>query len=133
MDSTCTACGRVNASDSVYCSGCGKPLVSGASDLGSDATPIAPPLPVYIPNNLALAIVATVLCWPFGVAAIVYSTQVDSFIRLGQYEIAQRNADLAKKWSYWAIGLVIAAIAFYFLIFIGMFGLVAILSVLEKS
>ena len=119
-------------SDSVYCSGCGKPLNGQTEDLG--ATPSASPPPqVYIPNHLALAIVATILCWPFGVAAIVYSTQVDSFIRLGQYEIAQRNADQAKKWSYWAIGLVIAAIAFYFLIFVGMFGLAAIMAIIQNQ
>jgi hypothetical protein len=51
-------------------------------------------------NNLAWAIVATLLCcWPFGIPAIIYALKVEPYWRDGHYEAAQKAANEAKKWS----------------------------------
>jgi hypothetical protein len=53
-----------------------------------------------VPNNLALAIAATVLCcMPFGVVAIVYSSQVEGLCQRGQIEQARTAADKARNWA----------------------------------
>lgn len=63
------------------------------------------------PNNyLAWAILTTLFCClPFGIAAIVSASKVDSLYASGQYAESQRASDSAKKWSIWAAvaGLVV--------------------------
>jgi len=70
-----------------------------------------------IPNHLALAIVATVVstlalcgcCWAFpfcgfGIAAIVFASQVDSKARLGDIQGALAASKNAKMWSLISYG-----------------------------
>ncbi len=142
MNQTCPHCGKIVDVTAHFCPDCGKPLkdftpgLPGAptqEQAQATAGPTAPPQVPYIPNNLALAIIAVVLCWPLGIPAIVYATQVDGLARAQQYDAARRNAELAKKWSIAAIGLLIAGVLIYFLIFVVMFGVMAIVPAITQN
>ena len=52
------------------------------------------------PNNyLVWAILTTVCCClPFGIVAIVKSSKVNTLYAAGQYELAAKQAEDAKKW-----------------------------------
>jgi hypothetical protein len=75
------------------------------------------------PNNyLAWAILTTLFCClPFGIAAIVSASKVDSLYASGQYAEAQRASDSAKKWSIWAAvtGLVVIGGYLVFVVIVG--------------
>jgi predicted secreted protein len=82
-----------------------------------------PPPPGYPPqqppagqapdNYLVWSILATLFCClPFGIVAIVKSTQVSGLWAQGQYGEAQASADAAKKWVKWSV---IAAVIAYVL------------------
>lgn len=63
---------------------------------------------------LAWSILATIFCClPFGIVAIVKSTQVDSLWNMGQYAAAQNASDAAKKWVIVAavVGVVLAVVS----------------------
>jgi len=85
--------------------------------------PPQPPLPPgyppqppagQAPNNfLAWSILVTLFCClPFGIVAIVKSSQVNGLWAQGRYAEAQASADSAKKWVIWAAvaGVVVAII-----------------------
>lgn len=59
------------------------------------------------PNNyMALAIFTTICCClPLGIVAIVKASKVNEYFALRQYELAQKAADEAKKWSFISVGL----------------------------
>ena len=71
---------------------------------GNDFMPPTPP-----ENNLAGAIVATVLCWPLGIPAIVNAAKVNKLWAAGDYVGAQDAAVNAVKWKNIAIVLGIIA------------------------
>lgn len=71
-------------------------------------------------NYLIWSILTTVLCClPFGIAAIVYSTKVDSQWNLGNVEGAKEAAKQAKTFAWISFG---AGIAFY-MIYVFAFGI----------
>ncbi len=78
------------------------------------------------PNNyLVWAILTTLFCClPFGIAAIVSASKVDSLYATGQYAEAQRASDSAKKWSIWA-AVVGGLLAGGYLIFVVILGIAA--------
>nr|WP_319572723.1 CD225/dispanin family protein [uncultured Draconibacterium sp.] len=58
--------------------------------------PQAPP-----PNYLAFAIITTLFCGKiFGIVAIVFAAQVNSYWNAGNYEAAQSASRNAKLWSW---------------------------------
>lgn len=75
---------------------------------------------------LAPAILATIFCcWPFGVPAIVYAALVERRYSNGDYQGAKKASRTALMWtriSFW-VGLIIVllVIAFYALLFAGLF------------
>ncbi len=76
-------------------------------------------------NYLVWAILVTLFCClPFGVAAIVYSSRVDSEWNAGRYEAAKAAAASAKKWSLIGAG-VGAAVVLIYVIFIVFVAIVA--------
>lgn len=53
-----------------------------------------------VPNNLVLAILATVLCcMPFGIVSIIYAAQVDNLASRGEMAKARDSAEKAKGWA----------------------------------
>lgn len=80
--------------------------------------------PAYIENNLAWAILATLLCCiPTGIVSIYYATKVDALNMTGNTREAYKCAQKAK---YWAIGSAIALPIGVFLYFIFVLMLAAI-------
>lgn len=81
-----------------------------------------PPPPGYPPqqpvgqspnNYLVWSILVTIFCCiPFGIVAIVKSSQVNGLWAQGRYAEAQASADAAKKWVIWSVvvGLIVNAI-----------------------
>lgn len=83
--------------------------------------PPPPPPPGYPPqqpaaqpdNYLVWSILVTLFCClPFGIVAIVKSSQVNGLWAQGRYAEAQASADAAKKWVIWSVvaGVVVAII-----------------------
>jgi len=77
--------------------------------------PVPPPSPMGMPasqppsNNLAFAIIVTILCClPFGIVAIIKAAEVNGKWAQGDYAGATASAAAAKKWSI--IGLVAGAV-----------------------
>ena len=56
-------------------------------------------------NNLVLAIFCTACCClPAGIYAIIKANDVNNQYNMGQYELAEKSASEAKKWSLIGIG-----------------------------
>jgi predicted secreted protein len=75
------------------------------------------------PNNyLVWSILVTLFCClPFGIAAIVYSSKVDSLWASGQYQASEAAAASAKKWILWSVisAVVIAVLYFVLVVVLG--------------
>ncbi len=97
-------------------------------ELAEMATADAPP-PVTTPQEeanrrepqpmpktwLAESILVTLLCCPpFGIAAIVFASQVESMYCLGNYEMAEHKSAQARKMVLWGFGLGLVLIVGYF-------------------
>ena len=57
-------------------------------------------------------------CLPFGIAAIISSTKVDTLYTTGQYAEANAAAASAKKWIMRAVGGALAVLLAYLLFFV---------------
>ncbi|WP_099252443.1 CD225/dispanin family protein [Mycobacterium sp. shizuoka-1] len=74
--------------------------------------------PAQPKNNLALAILATIFCFPItGIVAIVKAAQVNGLWVQGQYDEAQKSAASAKKWVIWSVVIWFAIIVIYGILF----------------
>jgi hypothetical protein len=59
-----------------------------------------------IPSYLGWAIAVLILCfWPTGIAAVVYATQVDNKLVLGDVAGAQESSRKAKMWCWITFGI----------------------------
>ncbi|MFI0463813.1 CD225/dispanin family protein [Saccharopolyspora sp. 5N102] len=88
--------------------------------------------PVPVNNNLGWAIAGILVCWPFGIPALIKALQVNSLWYQGLPDQAQLSANEAKKWGKVAVivgasllGLYILAFVVYFVIMIALFGFAA--------
>lgn len=94
----CPECGKEIPSTAPSCIHCGKQIN------------ICPP------SHLAKAIIVTILCcWPLGIPAIVYASEVITALINGQNERAEQMSKKANKWANIAIGCGIA----FWVIYIG--------------
>ena len=107
----CQKCGTNNDDNATNCSNCGAPL-----DAIPEPTPVVPSTPVSstaptqeIKNYLVQSILVTLFCClPFGIAAIVFSAQVNGKVQAGDIEGAMESSKKAKMFtwiSFW-VGLV---------------------------
>ncbi len=68
-------------------------------------------------NYLAWSILSTLFCClPFGIVAIVKSTQVDTYWGQGDMESAVQAAKDAKKWIWISVGTVLGITVIYLII-----------------
>ena len=68
------------------------------------------PLP-RIPSYLGWAIAVLILCfWPTGIVAVVYASQVDNKLIMGDVAGAQYSSHKAKVWCWVTFGIAIAGI-----------------------
>ncbi len=75
-------------------------------------------------NHLAGAIVATVLCWPFGLPSILNAVKVNKLWYAGDQAGAIAAANAAHKWMKVSIILTIVFWALYFIYMICVFAFV---------
>lgn len=91
----CAKCGTENDDNAYKCTRCGLPL-------HQEPVPLLRP---SIPNYLAQSIIVTLLCcWPFGIPAIVYSTQVNTKLYAGDVAGAMKASEKAKTWAWVSFG-----------------------------
>ena len=75
-------------------------------------------------NYLTESILVTVLCClPFGIAGIVFASQVNTKFAAGDYEGAIASSKRAKKWMYWGL---ILSILYYVIIYFFLFSILGI-------
>ncbi len=81
-------------------------------------SPGYPPAAPQPKNNLALAILATIFCFPItGIVAIVKAAQVNGLWVQGQYAEAQASASAARKWVIWSVVIWFVIIVIYGILF----------------
>jgi hypothetical protein len=89
----------------VYCTNCGNELPPGAIACPGcgQATPHFP-LPPKVQNYLVHAIVATLCCClPFGVVALIFSSQVNTKLAAGDVAGAEASSRSARTWVIVAV------------------------------
>lgn len=78
-------------------------------------------------NNLVWAILATVLCClPFGIVAIIKSTQVDTFWAAGKHDEAVQAAADSRKWCWVSVITSLVVVVLYVLLVVGVAGLAVV-------
>jgi hypothetical protein len=134
----CPQCGAANTDNTAQCSQCGTPLQPLQAYVPPQAVPApqasgaVPPQPYSgepIPNYLWQAIVCTVLglmcclSLPFGIVAIVFSTQVNSKLAYGDIVGAKDSSNKAKIFCWVSIGIFgVIGIVYMLFIILGVAG-----------
>ena len=118
----CPKCGSNNNEGAAFCSSCGSNLRESVQpnyykerdNYNSSYNNMGD-----VPNYLVESILATIFCClPFGIPAIVFSSQVDSKLSAGDYEGALEASRKAKTWCWVAFGCGVAAAVIYFIVFL---------------
>ena len=112
----CPNCGSPNPENAAHCGSCGTHLGQpAAAHAAGPPGPHQSALPVgTVPNHMGLAIGSLVVnllgcCLPvFGIIAVVYASQVNGKLQMGDQVGAQAAAESAKLWSI--VGLVVGGI-----------------------
>jgi hypothetical protein len=66
-------------------------------------------MPPRIPSYLGWAIAVLILCfWPTGIPAVVFASQVDNKLAMGDFEGARESSRKAKMWCWITFGIAVA-------------------------
>ncbi len=109
----CTQCGTNNSDSASFCSQCGSRMSGTTPPEPMMQTPSVQDLPppamrtnAFVPNYMIWSVLATLLCClPTGIVAIVYSAQVDTKLRLKEYEAAKQASKNARTWCLVSVGV----------------------------
>jgi hypothetical protein len=71
-----------------------------------------------VPNNLVIAIISVVCCFPLGIPAIIFATQVNNKAAAGDIAGAQEAAKKAKMFAMIGIGLWLLCVVIYVILLI---------------
>ncbi len=114
----CPQCGASHADTAAVCVQCGRNLQPGVSSTPLPVTgTVMPPAGTTVPNHLVFAILTTVFCClPTGVAAIIYSAQVNGKLLSGDYAGALAASNNAKIWCWVSFGIGLVGTLFWGLI-----------------
>ena len=87
--------------------------------MSQDWTPPPPSgAPASVPNYLVPAIISLFCCLPLGVVGVIFAAQVNGKVAAGDTAGALDASKKAKMFSFIAIGLGLAGIVFYVLIWV---------------
>ena len=76
--------------------------------------------PGTVPTYLAWSIIALLLCfWPTGVVAVVYASQVNGKLAVGDYEGALDSSHRARLWCRISLGVQLACLALVLVLLVG--------------
>ena len=93
----CGKCGAAIADNAAFCPQCGTSITRPT---------VAPANGAAIPSHLVGAILSTLCCClPFGIPAIIFATQVNSKIAVGDLEGARAASKNALTWMLVSIGV----------------------------
>jgi hypothetical protein len=121
----CPQCGFSNADDAMVCAQCGRNLRPATSAPPLQATGVVmPPGGAAVPNYLVYAILTTVVCCPAtGIPAIIYASQVNTKLQLGDVAGAHTASNNAKMWCWISLALgLITLVGYGLLLVIGIYG-----------
>lgn len=78
-------------------------------------------VPGSVPNYLVVAILSAFCCTPLGIAAIIFSTQVNNKVAAGDMAGALDASKKAKMFSFLSIGLWLVLVLIYiiFMVLVG--------------
>ncbi|WP_081413002.1 CD225/dispanin family protein [Chitinilyticum aquatile] len=126
--SYCPKCGTANPDGAQFCSGCGENL--GATPVASQPAAVSAAAPAQnpyvasaaasqapkqeVPTYLLQSILVTLCCClPFGIASIVFASQVNGKVAAGDIEGALESSRKAKMWAWigFGAGLVVNIVA----------------------
>ena len=95
-NSFCSACGVKTKANQILCIKCGVAL-NAAHFGGTNQTHMSRP---YIDNHMVKAVLCTLLCClPFGIIAIIKSSEVNGKLAAGDVVGAQASASSSSDWS----------------------------------
>jgi hypothetical protein len=80
--------------------------------------PASSSAPASVPNYLIPAIISLFCCLPLGIVGVIFAAQVNGKVAAGDTQGAMDSAKKAKLFSYIAIGLGLAGIICYILMFV---------------
>jgi len=120
----CPQCGFSNADDAMVCAQCGRNLRPATSAPPLQATGVVMPPGGAAVNYLVYAILTTVVCCPAtGIPAIIYASQVNTKLQLGDVAGAQTASNNAKMWCWISLALgLITLLGYGLLLVIGIYG-----------
>ncbi|MGN1097583.1 MAG: CD225/dispanin family protein [Clostridia bacterium] len=112
----CKMCGKDNADDALFCTGCGSSFAEAAPEEPS-ALPL-PSEPPKIRSYMTAAVLTTIFLgnWILGIPAIVFSRECELAWKNEQYEIAKRFSRRALTFMCIGSALSLAAAAFFALV-----------------
>ena len=105
----CSKCLTAIPDNATFCPNCGSRIdvrTVPPQQQYDDAPPPAYPEPVQVTNWLIPGILATLCCcMPLGIVTIVFACMANSHAEHGQYEEAQKAANLAQIFFWVSLGL----------------------------
>ena len=106
----CPQCGFSNTDNATFCTQCGRSLQTAVAAPPFQATGVViPATGTTISNYLVFAILTTVFCCLLtGIPAIIYASQVNTKLQIGDVAGAQAASNNAKMWCWISFGLGLA-------------------------
>ncbi len=115
----CPKCGANNLEGAVVCSACGNSLTSAPPYSPTSPSGIPGQAPTMVPNYLVPAILVTIFCClPLGIPALIFSSQVNTKLALGDYNGALESSKKAKLWTMIAAGVGVVGLILYIIVMV---------------
>jgi uncharacterized membrane protein YvbJ len=117
----CPKCGTYNDDNAYKCVKCGTVVQQGAGVPPSQSTVGGGAVTgKSVPTYMVPAILVTLFCCLVGgIVALVYASQVNTKLLIGDYDGAVKASNSAKTWCWVSFAVGLVSTALYFLIMLG--------------